>query len=168
LAGLGAAVRYRLASGAATDLAPSLHWTVPQLVLEPGPDQGPVLVMVEYRVEPSRSSEFSEAMRAFEPTRRKDGARQWGLFRDAAEHGRFVETFVVESGVEHLRQHERVTMVDRELQMQFQAFHIRDTPPSRLAFHRCVVSDARIRAFHAGVSAQRARPRGGSGPPARS
>lgn len=129
LAGLGAAVRYRLTSGVAPDLAPSLHWPVPQLVWEPALDRGPVLVTVEYRVEPSRSMEFSEAMRALESIRRRDGARQWGLFRDAADPGRFIETFVVESWVEHLRQHERVTMVDREIEMQVRAFQVGDTPP---------------------------------------
>jgi quinol monooxygenase YgiN len=68
-------------------------------------------------------------MRTLEPIRRRDGALQWGLFEDAADPGRFIETFVVESWVEHLRQHERVTRVDRELETQARAFHIGDTPP---------------------------------------
>jgi MFS family permease/quinol monooxygenase YgiN len=129
VAGLGAAVRHRLTSGMAPDLAPSLHWPVPQLAWEPGSDRGPVLVMVEYRVEPSRSREFSEAMHTLEPIRRRDGALQWGVFQDAADPERFLETFVVESWVEHLRQHERVTMVDREVETQARAFHVGDTPP---------------------------------------
>jgi hypothetical protein len=32
---------------------------------------------------------------------------------DAADEGRLVETFLLESWLEHLRQHERVTNVDR-------------------------------------------------------
>jgi Transmembrane secretion effector len=35
------------------------------------------------------------------------------VYEDTAEQGRFVETFVVASWVEHLRQHERVTNADR-------------------------------------------------------
>ena len=129
LAGLAVAGRYRLALGGAPDLAPSLHWPVPQLAWEPGSDRGPVLVLVEYRIEPSRSREFSEAMHALEPVRRRDGARQWGVFQDGAQPGRFLETFVVESWVEHLRQHERVTMADRELETRVRAIHVGDTPP---------------------------------------
>jgi MFS family permease/quinol monooxygenase YgiN len=129
LAGLGVAGRYRLTLGAAPDLAPSLHWPWPQLAWQHGSDPGPVLVMVEYRVEPSRSREFSEAVHALEPIRRRDGALQWGVFQDAADPGRFLESFVVESWVEHLRQHERVTMADRELETRARAFHLGNTPP---------------------------------------
>jgi hypothetical protein len=48
--------------------------------------------------------------------RRRDGPYAWGVFEDASEAGRFVETFLVESWLEHLRQHERVTKVDSVLQ----------------------------------------------------
>ena len=43
-----------------------------------------------------------------------------GVFEDAAEPGRFVETFLVASWLEHLRQHERVTRADRLLQERMQ------------------------------------------------
>ena len=49
--------------------------------------------------------------------RRRDGAIRWGLFEDAATPGRYIETFVVESWAEHLRQHERVTISDRETEV---------------------------------------------------
>jgi hypothetical protein len=34
----------------------------------------------------------------------------------AAKRGRFLETFIVASGLEHLRQHQRVTNADRVVQ----------------------------------------------------
>ena len=40
----------------------------------------------------------------------------------ATTRGQFVETFLVESWLEHLRQHERVTQADRRLQEQVQRF----------------------------------------------
>jgi hypothetical protein len=40
---------------------------------------------------------------------RRDGAFDWGKFEDAAFDGRFVETFPLDSRMEHLRQHERIT-----------------------------------------------------------
>ena len=54
-------------------------------------------------------------MQELERTRRRDGAIRWGVFQDTADPRRFLETFVVESWAEHLRQHQRVTMSDRVL-----------------------------------------------------
>ena len=60
--------------------------------------------------------------------RRRDGAYAWRVFEDIAEEGRFVETFLVDSWVEHLRQHERVTQADRELQELVNRFQIDGAP----------------------------------------
>jgi len=60
--------------------------------------------------------------------RRRDGAFEWGVFEDAVRHGRFVETFKVDSWIEHLRQHERVTQADRELQESVNRFQIDGAP----------------------------------------
>ena len=46
----------------------------------------------------------------------EDGAYTWGVYEDTSESGRFLETFLVESWLEHMRQHERVTNADRVLQ----------------------------------------------------
>jgi hypothetical protein len=51
-----------------------------------------------------------------------DGAYSWDLFEDAAEEGRFLETFMVVSWFEHLRQHQRVTNADRIIQNSVRAF----------------------------------------------
>jgi len=58
----------------------------------------------------------------------RDGAYAWGVFEDAEEAGRFVETFLVNSWVEHLRQHERVTNADRVLQDVVLRFHCAGSP----------------------------------------
>ena len=62
--------------------------------------------------------------------RRRDGGRQWGLFRDLAEPARYIETFQVESWAEHLRQHGRVTVADRAIEDRVRAFHIGGNPPT--------------------------------------
>jgi len=69
-----------------------------------------VLVTVNYDVPASEVAAFAEAMRQVERHRRRTGAFQWDLFRDLAAPDRFVETFVVESWGEHLRQHRRTTV----------------------------------------------------------
>lgn len=49
------------------------------------------------------------AMQGLRRQRMRTGAFQWGLYSDAADPSRYVETFLNESWAEHLRQHGRVT-----------------------------------------------------------
>src|SRR5262249_4381261 len=43
-------------TGRIPDLTPSLHWPKPVLVYQPDPEDGPVLVSIEYRVAPENQS----------------------------------------------------------------------------------------------------------------
>jgi Transmembrane secretion effector len=113
LLGLLVATRYRLAGGEPLDLTPSLHWPEPIVTIEPPAEHGPVLITVEYRIDPVHAVDFARAMREVRLERLRDGALRWDLFHDPADPNRYVETFLVESWVEHLRQHERVTQADR-------------------------------------------------------
>jgi predicted MFS family arabinose efflux permease len=128
LLGLPAALRYRLPKEGPA-LAPAMHWPTPALAVEPRHEEGPVLVTVEYRVDPAETEEFVRAMRRFGRVRRRDGAVSWGLYRDMADPRRHIETFLVESWAEHMRQHERVTVADREEQERIREFHSGDGPP---------------------------------------
>ncbi|MEJ2671665.1 MAG: MFS transporter [Deltaproteobacteria bacterium] len=121
--GLLAALRYRITLEEDLDLTPSLHWPEPHLILEPKPEQGPVLVTVEYLINPRNYREFARAMRALGVIRRRDGAIRWGLFQDASNPGRFLETFIVETWLEHRRQHERMTKADRSIEDRAFVFH---------------------------------------------
>jgi Transmembrane secretion effector len=86
------------------------------------------MVTVEYRIDPTRREPFLTALDRLGHERRRDGAYAWGVFEDAADPARFVETFLVESWLEHLRQHERVTNADRVLQEHVQLFHLEGAP----------------------------------------
>ena len=122
--GIAASLRYTLIDGDELNLAPSAHWPEPVVVVEPKPEQGPVLVQIEYWIDPNQAREFRRAMRDLRRVRRRDGASRWALFRDPAEPGRFVESFLVETWAEHLRQHARATESDRDVQERIRAFHI--------------------------------------------
>jgi hypothetical protein len=88
------------------------------------------LVTVEYRIDPHRAAEFASAMLELGRFRRRDGAVDWGLFEDVATPDRYLETFLVESWGEHLRQHERATMADRQISELVNSFHLGDQPPA--------------------------------------
>jgi hypothetical protein len=120
--------RWKLQTGAGADLTPSMHWPTPILSYAIEQDRGPVLVTVEYRIDPKDRRSFLDAIEKLGRERRRDGAYAWGVFEDAAEEGRMLETFLVESWLEHLRQHERVTEADRVIQEPVNRFHIKGTP----------------------------------------
>jgi MFS family permease len=129
LAAAAATSRMKLAGFPGIDTTPSYHWPEPPPLSGIHHEHGPVLVTVEYLIDPHRGKEFTHAMKAMRRIRRRDGAIRWGLYEDAAEPGRYLETFVVESWAEHLRQHERVTVSDREMELLAQAFHRGPEPP---------------------------------------
>jgi predicted MFS family arabinose efflux permease len=120
--------RWKLQTGAGVDLTPSMHWPTPVLSQHVGSDAGPVLVTVEYRVGEANREAFLRALELLSHERGRDGAYAWGLFEDVVEPGRFVETFLVESWLEHLRQHKRVTNADRVLQEH--VHHLLKSPPT--------------------------------------
>lgn len=111
------------------DLQPSHHWPDPVAAVPAADDAGPVLVTVEYCIEPGQADAMLAALRALGATRRRDGAYQWGAYRDVADPTRIVEWFQVESWAEHLRQHARVTRADEALQAQVRALHRGSEPP---------------------------------------
>jgi len=129
VAGLVTTRRWPLRADAELDLRPSQHWPEPKLALAAATADGVVLVTVEYRVAAQQQAAFRQAMAAVQTIRRRDGAIRWELFRDAADPDRFLETFLVSSWEEHLRQHERVTVADRAIEDQALACQQAGTAP---------------------------------------
>lgn len=121
--------RWKLQLGAQMDLSPSMHWPAPAVAGEIADDRGPVIVTVEYRIDPAERKTFLAAMADLSAVRCRDGAFAWGMFEDTANPARYIEHFMVESWLEHLRQHERVTHADRVLQEHVRRFHRGDKPP---------------------------------------
>jgi MFS family permease len=101
------------------DRTPSAHWPAPQLMFTPNADDGPVLVTLTYRVPEDNATAFTDAMRHVGRSRRRTGALRWELFRDGNDPTRFVESYLVGTWAEHLRQHEhRLTGADRRFEEQ--------------------------------------------------
>jgi MFS family permease/quinol monooxygenase YgiN len=121
--------RIPLHDSEAIDLSPSLRVPEPVVVVPPEPEDGPVLVLVEYQVRGDRANDFFAAMELVRPIRLRDGAIRWELFRDPAKPGRFIEAFVTDSWAEHLRQHQRVTVADRAVIDYARSFHVGDGGP---------------------------------------
>jgi len=108
--------RVRVAMGNEADVTPAVQLPDLAIAVEPLPDDGPVLIQIEYVVPPEQREEFLRAIHAVEPTRRRNGATSWRVFRDIAEDGHYVERYIINSWAEYVRLRTRMTMTDRQLQ----------------------------------------------------
>lgn len=77
----------------------------------------------------ARADAFVAAMREVKWILQRYGAVRWGLFVDPAHPTHYMETFLVESWAEHMRQHARVTMEDRIVQDRARSFHVGPDEP---------------------------------------
>jgi MFS family permease len=116
--------------GADPDFSPAKPANLPDTAYEVGADEGPVMVTVEYQIDPAEAAGFAEVMQKTRRARLRQGALSWGLFRDTAAPGRYIEYFVDESWVEHLRRLERFTAADAGLRDKRLAFHRGEGPPA--------------------------------------
>ncbi|NTX79625.1 MFS transporter [Serratia proteamaculans] len=120
--------RIRLPEGEA-DLQPSNHWPEPLLNTPVENDRGPVMIQVEYRVRLEDRPQFLRTLQRLSRVRRRDGAYAWGLTEHTADPQCVMEWFMVESWAEHLRQHQRVSHADADLQQEALQFHIGPEKP---------------------------------------
>jgi MFS family permease len=118
------------------DLSPWNHWRMPVVVKDAGPDldQGPVLVTAEYVVTPEKEAEFLKAIHQYERVRRRDGAFRWGIYHDTELADHYLEIFLVNSWAEHLRQHERGTQADRDIEQRLRGFVVSDPEVRHLIY----------------------------------
>jgi MFS family permease len=114
--------RVKLPLGEA-DLVPSNHWPEPLIATPVAHDRGPVMILIEYRVDKPNRSAFLHLLDNLSRERQRDGAYSWGVTEDAANPELIVEWFFVESWAEHMRQHARVSNTDADIQSQLLTYH---------------------------------------------
>ncbi|HEY0334939.1 MAG TPA: MFS transporter [Stenotrophomonas sp.] len=119
----------RIAGTEDLDLTPSHDWPAPALGAPVEHDRGPVLVTVRYHIDAGDLAAFHRLATVLGVARRRDGAVVWGVAEDAAMPGSYLEYFIVPSWLEHLRQHERVTVDDRAIQQALRALHRHEQAP---------------------------------------
>jgi quinol monooxygenase YgiN len=114
--------------GQEADVVPGARLPELTLAAEPLPDDGPVLIQLEYRIDPAHRDAFLKAIQKVGPTRRRNGATSWRVFRDLGEEGRFVERYVIASWAEYVRLRARMTMADSRLQQAVAELQRPDVP----------------------------------------
>ncbi|OJW50339.1 MAG: hypothetical protein BGO67_00215 [Alphaproteobacteria bacterium 41-28] len=111
------------------DQTPSGSLPAPVVEEAPRYEEGPVLVTVEFYVKRNQIENFLQVMKSLRRIRMRDGAFFWNLFQDIEDRKKFIECFLIESWLEHLRQHERMSVSDQEIQDKAGSFHEGKDPP---------------------------------------
>jgi MFS family permease len=111
------------------DHTPTHPWDEPVPSIPIELDEGPIMVTIEYAVDPARAGEFDAVMAASRGSRLRAGAVSWGLFEDLEKPGRFVEYFACDTWADYLRRFDRFTAADEELRRRRHSLHIAEGAP---------------------------------------
>ncbi len=108
--------RWKLQTGAAQNLTPAMRWRAPTFLNRVADDEGPILAVTEYRIDPKDSSAFLAVMQDVSLARKRDGAYAWHMFDDPDEEGKLIETYLIHSALELKYRQARVTMADEMIE----------------------------------------------------
>jgi MFS family permease len=126
---IGLGLTHRRTLEGAEDLTPTHPWQEPVPVKEIALDDGPVMITLEYLIDPKKGPEFEILMAESRSARLRQGAVSWGLFEDVQLPGRYVEYFACSTWADYLRRFDRFTAQDERLQEMRYAFHLGTDPP---------------------------------------
>ena len=87
-------------------------------------NDGPLVVILEYRVAESNAREFANVMQQVQLSRQRNGAYGWSIARDIADPELWTERYHCPTWHDYLRHRNRPTPTERRLQQAALAFHI--------------------------------------------
>ena len=108
--------RWPISGNDQMDLTPSRHWRMPKVREEVSHNRSPAMMIIHYQVKPGNEQDFLLTIKSLGQVRRRDGAYAWDILEDAVEPNHYIEYYLVESWLEHLRQRERITNTDKLIQ----------------------------------------------------
>lgn len=118
--------RFHVEMGTQDDVAPGVKLPEMAIAASPMPDDGPVLIQIEYQIHPKSTDEFFHAIHDMEPIRRRNGATSWRVFRELSTEGKYVERFIIDSWAEYVRLRTRLTIADRNVQARVEELQLPD------------------------------------------
>lgn len=95
----------------------------PEVALALTARSGPIVIEMDYQVDPAVAREFYNVMLKLQLARLRNGAFDWSISRDIADPSLWTERFHCPTWADYLRLRSRLTHSDRELQAMANAFH---------------------------------------------
>ncbi len=137
-----ATLKFRIKADDHLDLTPSVLWPSFEVSDDIEDEQGPVMVTIKYQIPPEHLNEFMQLIQKMHRMRKRGGALFWELFSDLKKPDEYIEVFMVNSWLEHLRQHERITVTDRGVISRLKELHTGPNPP--VVSHLVAVSEEAV------------------------
>ena len=100
----------------------------PEVRLSLTPRSGPIVIEIEYRVDPAKARLFYAVMQQVQLSRQRNGAYGWSIARDIADPELWTERFHCPTWHDYLRQRSRSTASERALHVRANEFHIGPEP----------------------------------------
>ena len=100
----------------------------PELRLQLTDRSGPIVVEIEYRVDPKKARLFYAVMQQVQHSRQRNGAYAWSIARDIADPELWTERYHCPTWLDYLRQRNRPTDSERTLHARAMEFHIGQEP----------------------------------------
>ena len=88
------------------------------------------MITIEYQIATENRGQFLATINELGKSRRRDGATDWHILEDIRTPGLFREFYLVQTWLDHLRQHERISTQDARLQKDIQAILVEGTSPT--------------------------------------
>jgi len=100
----------------------------PEMRLSLTPRSGPIVIEIEYRVDPAKARLFYAVMQHVQLSRQRNGAYGWSIARDIADPELWTERFHCPTWHDYLRERSRSTAKERALHVRANEFHIGPEP----------------------------------------
>ena len=100
----------------------------PEVRLSLTPRSGPIVVEIEYRVDPAKARLFYAVMQHVQLSRQRNGAYGWSIARDIADPELWTERYHCPTWHDYLRQRSRSTASERALHLRANEFHMGPEP----------------------------------------
>jgi len=104
------------------------HLADPEVNLAITARSGPIVIEIEYRVDPDRARAFYGVMQEVQRSRQRNGAYGWSLSRDLTDPELWTERYHCPTWTDYLRQRNRPTQSERALHQSAIAFHLGPEP----------------------------------------
>ncbi|MFD1880245.1 MFS transporter [Paracoccus pacificus] len=105
------------------NLDPANAFREPPLRLDLRGRSGPIMIMVDYKIDQADVPTFLELMARRRDIRRRDGARSWVMLRDLEHPEIWSESFHIATWDEYVRHNLRRTKADLEVMREIRALH---------------------------------------------
>ncbi|MEZ5744129.1 MAG: MFS transporter [Sphingomonadaceae bacterium] len=93
------------------------------VALQLTPRSGPVVIEIEYDVDPEAARQFYDAMQRLSRVRKRNGGFDWSISRDIADPAKWIERYHCPTWGDYLRMRDHYTQIDIDIQDEANSFN---------------------------------------------